>query len=120
MEVFKRESCIRGYHVYKAVWEPELGEELQCRRERVNAQDMYAIAVIKDTNVVGHLPRKISRICSLFIRRGGTLTCRVTGARKYSSDLQQGGMEIPCIIFFRGDPSEVKKLVKLFTRKQNI
>ena len=35
-----------------------------------NRHDPYAVTVKKDELVVGHLPRKISCICSIFIRRG--------------------------------------------------
>lgn len=116
MEEFQRES-FRGYHVYKDTWDAALGEELQCQRETGNASDFYAVAVQKDGNIVGHLPRKISRVCTLFMRRGGDITCQVTGGRKYSSDLPQGGMEIPCILNFKGEPKEVKKLIKLLCKK---
>ena len=54
---------------------------------RGNAVDAYAVAVIKDGTIVSHLPRRISRLCTLFIRRGGVIQCQVTGRRKYSSDL---------------------------------
>jgi len=53
-------SCIRGYHVYNAIWTASVGEELPCRREVTNAIDQYAVAVVKDSQVVGHLPLKIS------------------------------------------------------------
>ena len=36
----------------------------------------------------GHLPRKMSKVCSLFLRRGGSIRCKVTGSRRYSSDLR--------------------------------
>ena len=36
--------------------------------------DQYAVAVVKGSVVVGHLPKKLSHIYSLFIRRGGVLT----------------------------------------------
>ena len=67
--------------------------------------------------IVGHLPRKISRICTLFIRRGGAIHCRVTGRRKYSTDLPQGGVDIPCLLLFEGEAKEIKKLVKLISKK---
>ena len=50
-----------------------------------------------DIKTVGHIPRKISAICSIFIRRGGSIVCLVD---TYSSDLPQGGLEIPCILKF--------------------
>ena len=117
MDTFQKESCIRGYHIYRELWDAVVGEELECQREHSNATDMYAVAVIKDSTIVGHLPRKISRICTLFIRRGGVINCRVTGRRKYSTDLPQGGVEIPCLLLFKGEAKEIKKLVKLISRK---
>ena len=71
METFQMESCVRGYHVYKDLWEAVVGERLECQRERDNPSDTYAVAVKKGGIVVGYLPRKLSRLCALFIRRGG-------------------------------------------------
>jgi len=117
METFQKESCVRGYHIYRELWDAVVGEELECQRERGNATDMYAAAVFKDSIIVGHLPRKISRICTLFIRRGGAIHCRVTGRRKYSTDLPQGGVEIPCLLLSEGEAKEIKKRVKLLSKK---
>lgn len=63
-----------------------LGEELVCQRERGNASDAYAVyvAVIKSGVVVGHLPRKVSCIPALFIRREGVIRCQVIRGKKYS------------------------------------
>ena len=72
---FSVNSMVRGYHVYQEVWEVRIGEVLPCVREVGNRHDPYAIAVKKDELVVGHLPRKISCICSIFIRRGGKIYC---------------------------------------------
>ena len=98
MEESQKESCVRGCHTYKDIWNAALGDELQCQRETGNSSDLYAVAVLKDSTIVGHLHRKISRICMLSMRRGGTIACLVNGRRKYSADLPQGGMEIPCIL----------------------
>ena len=54
-----------------------INEELPCECEVHNAMDHYAVAVIRDDVVVGHLPKKISRICSLFLRSGGTIRVKV-------------------------------------------
>ena len=63
---------------------------------------------------VGHTPRVISTVCSVFIRRGGIIVCVVNGARQYSSDLPQGGLEVPCILTFRAsEEKECKKAKKL-------
>ena len=112
MEVCERNSCVHGYHIYKNIWDVVIGEELQCERELDNESDRYAVAVKKDGSIIGHLPRNISRACSLFIRRENFITCRVTGHRRYSANLPQGGREAPCILRFEGQVKEVAKLKK--------
>ena len=105
----ERECCVRGYHVYKNIWDASIGEELACQREPSNGVDRYAVVVIKDDAVVGHLPKKMARIYSLFLRRGGVIRCRVAGRRRYSADLPQGGLEIPCVLILEGKCKELKK-----------
>ena len=106
---FSIEAMVRGYHVYQSVWEAVNGEVLKCSQEIGNRSDPYAVAVIKSSGeaggrvTVGHVPRKIS-ICSIFIQRGGIIDCMVTGGRRYSADLAQGGLEIPCILTFYPAP----------------
>ena len=60
-----------------------IGEDLSCEREPLNLVDRYAIVVLKDDTIVGHIPKKISRICVLFIVRGGTIVCTPMGGRRY-------------------------------------
>ena len=83
-------SCIRGFREYQAIWEPINGKELYCCRENDNTSDPYAIGVMKGREVVGHVPRKISRMCAVFLRNGGIIKCTVSGSRCYSRDLPQG------------------------------
>ena len=104
---------MRGYHVYKDIWAAAVGEVLACRREPSNASDRYAIAVLKHGTIIGHLPRKISKMCSLFLRRGGSIRCTVTGSMRYSIDLPQGGLEIPCSLLFKANLKEINKLKRL-------
>ena len=91
-----------------------IGEILPCVREIGNCHDPYAIAVRKGGIVVRHLLRKISCICSIFIRRRGEIHCTVIDSRRYSADLAQGGMEIPCTLTFKiADKHESEKAHKL-------
>ena len=65
--------------------------------------------------IVGHTPRVISSVCSfLFIEVG--LQCVLNGVRQYSSDLPQGGLEVPCILTFQAsnkkEGKKAKKLIK--------
>ena len=45
-------------------------------------------------------------VSRFFLRRGGTISCEITGRRKYSHDLPQGGLEVPCVLTFKGDACE--------------
>ena len=118
---FETESCVRGYHIYQEHWSPVIGERLivNCEQEEGNAQDRYAVAIKIGRDTVGHVPRCISTLCSLFIRRGGTIFCVVTGRRRYSRDLPQGGMEIPCKYRFVGGGKEIKKVRSYITKPVN-
>ena len=115
METVEVDSCVRGHHIYNRIWTPTLGEELQCVTEDSNDKDPYAVAVMKRDDIVGHVPRRISAACSLFLRRGGMIDCIITASRRFSADLPQGGLEVPCTLKFKGEPKDVKKVIKLFT-----
>ena len=110
-------TVIRGHHIYKEVWMPSMGEVLQCEKEEGNSHDLYAVAVKKLDSIVGHVPRIILTLCHLFLSRGGSITCTVTGIRKYSDDLPQGGLEVPCLLTFRGDEPAIEKVRNLLHDK---
>ena len=76
-----------------SVWTPRIGEILLLRRQRDNLHDPFAVGVMKESTLVGHVPlsnRKciLSKVaCSGF--------CEVTGNR-----VNRGagfGLEVPCI-----------------------
>ena len=117
---FVVDSVIRGHHIYKAIWEPVNGEELNTKRETGNSHDPLAVAVTKllqeERRTVGHLPRRISPLCSAFLRRGGTIKCIVNGHRKYSEDLPQGGLEVPCQLLFSIESEPVCKKTEQLIR----
>ena len=59
---------IRGYHIYKEIWEASHGETFDCVRETGNRFDPFAVAVIsKDGKIIGHVPKLISAAASLFL-----------------------------------------------------
>ena len=73
------------------------------------------MAVLEDDTLVSHIPRKIFQICSLFLAMG--ITCTPIGGRRYSSDLPQEGLEIPCELVFTGKSKEIEKVKTLFAHK---
>ena len=86
-EHFCFESTVRGHHVYKRIWTPLIGELLQTVTETGNGHDKFAVAVKKDDDVVGHVPREISKVAWLFIQHGGEVTCEITSRRQRSGVL---------------------------------
>ena len=54
--VYEKESVVRDHHVYKVIWTPVIGEELEVRTEDDNDHDQHAVAVVKDGVVIGHMP----------------------------------------------------------------
>ena len=110
-------TAIRGYHVYRDVWTPEVHEEFACRQESDNEHDRFAIAIFTDgENVLGHLPREISRVSFYFLEHDGSITGKVTSKRRFCR--QRGGMEIPCEITFTGKKKHIEKL-KYFLEMHN-
>ena len=67
MEKFFERNYIHGYHVYKKVWSATVGEALVCEREPKLSSDRYTVAVKNEGTIIEHLPRKLSRVCSLFL-----------------------------------------------------
>jgi len=111
---FSMHMCVRGFHMYQDEWTPMLHETLSCCRELANVHNPFAIKVMKVGAIVGHLPKKISSTCSLLIMKGGVISCKMTDSnRKYSRDLAQGGLEIPCVITLQGTKELVDKVKKL-------
>ena len=104
MKEFEINSCVRGYHVYSSIWEISIGEQFECARETLNDSDRYAVAVIKDCY------NWTLRLCSLFLRRGGSIMCTVTTTRHYLADLSQGSLEVFCLLPFKAQPKEIRKL----------
>ena len=62
--IFSR--CVRGYHVHKDMWNPPVGETVNCKHQDGNPEDPYTITLQKDGVTVGHVPRTILCICTIF------------------------------------------------------
>jgi len=86
VELLKMEFAItfiaRGNHVYKDIWAAEIGSELPCFVEPHNREDCYVVAVMDSTSIVGHVSKKISYICYIFLLHSGLIICCVTGLKQ--------------------------------------
>ena len=45
-DVLRVKSFVRGYHEYKEIWEPNIGQEAMLMREPQNKWDSNAVAVV--------------------------------------------------------------------------
>ena len=99
LEKFTFDSAVREDHVYKVVWKPTVGEKLQADQEFGNEADKFAVKVVKNNEIFGHLPREYSQTLWYFIACGGKICVEVTGHRHHCKQLC-GGMEIPCRLVF--------------------
>ena len=62
--------------------EAVVGESLVCEIDPENASDRYTVTVKKEGTTIGHLPRKVSRVCLL-------LFATVRYYRMYSNRAQE-------------------------------
>ena len=85
---FELDGVIRGYHVYMDDWDARSVELPAAKVDLGNAHDVHAVALKLNGEVVGHVPKKMSRIFH-FLLRGGSIEAVVTGPRQYAFDLVQ-------------------------------
>ena len=43
---------------------------------------------------------------AMFLKKGGTITCVITGPRQYSRDIDKGGLDVPSKLIFSGPVKE--------------
>ena len=108
--------CIRDYHICNwAQWTAEIESILTIEPEKrpgALVEDRYAIAIISNNQTVGHVPKFLSKLTFFFLKHGGTLTVKVTGERRYSFDLAQGGMDIPAEFIYKSEKKELSDQMK--------
>ena len=92
-------AAVRGYHVFRNIWQPNLEDVLLCFHEIGNDFDFFSIKTCTSDEVtVGHLPREISRPTKFLIDRGAIVKSKITNSHYRRSPLLQGGLEIQCIV----------------------
>ena len=64
--LYVMESVVRGHHVYKRIWTPRVGEQLQLKHEEGDSNDVRAVAIAKGGIIVDHLPPELARTVCFF------------------------------------------------------
>ena len=102
----------RGWHYYgKNTWKrPKKDEIVFAEKESSKTaleHDPYSIAWKKKNkskitaDVVGHVPKEISRVLFFFKSRGGKVVGRVLDEKCYPSPIPKGGLEILLMVQFK-------------------
>lgn len=110
-------SVIRGYHVYKEDWVPNIGDSFGVEIKELNDHDRYAVAIVVHDRMTGHIPRELSKAVYYSIINNGCVQGIVTGRRKLST-IQMKGLEIPCIYEFSADKKKIQTLKKLLQKAE--
>ena len=74
------------------------------------------LQIWKDEEVVGHVPKALSKITSFFLKYDGNVVfCEVTGRRvNHGVGLR---MEVPCVYKFYGRQAHIKKLQEIVSKQ---
>ena len=103
---FEIDSFVKGYHEYKNIWTPKIGETLSTEREPGNLVDKYAVCVKKNNEIVGHLQlgkdAKFAKTVFYFLRADEYGSCDVLIKRKPVNLGDGDGMQVPCSLNFTG------------------
>ena len=119
-EEFEFECCVRGHHVYESNWDAKIGSKLKpSHKKRPSAlvEDKYAMVLKFYDTTVGHVPKFLSKITYFFLKLGGDLVVKITGQRRYSRDLDQGGMELPGTYVFTSTDAEMHAKLEMLVKE---
>ena len=120
----RRKIASRGWHVYgKTVWSnPRRGEFVFAEKENnpeALLADYHSVSWKRKfinrltADVVGHVPREISRVIWYFITHGGSVTGTVHSPAHYPSPIAQRGLEILLECEFKIDVTKMDLLKRL-------
>ena len=116
----KVECCVRWRHVYESNSDAKTRSKLKScheKRPRALVEDKYAMALKFNDTTIGHVPKFLSKITYFFLKLGGDLVVKITGQRRYSRDLDQGGMELPGTYVFTSTDAEMHAKLEMLVKE---
>ena len=100
------EFSMKEHHVYKDIWRPKQGEQLDALMEPDNRMGKFAVGVKINEKVMGHLKRSTSgmfvKTIFYFLRSDeySSAWAKVTGKRCNLGDVER--MQVPCKLSLSG------------------
>ena len=61
---------------------------------------------------MGHLSKFMSKLAHFLVKHAGKFRCEITGSKRYSSDLEQSGLEIPAKRMFKNSNERIIEEMK--------
>ena len=115
-----RVAAIIFIETYRNIWSPKLGQDLLVKQEVGNVHDPFAMSIGADIaekltsfDIVGHIPREISRFCHYFVNYGGAIEAKVRETIYIPSPISSGGLEIPILLIIKKGKSSSEVFEKL-------
>ena len=102
---FEFNEFITGYHVYKSTWVLFVNEQVFGEVQFDNDHDPNAVKLMKDSKVVGHIPRMFAKAMRLVLLVGGSVKACFTGK---PGNTRGNGQEVPCNYVVKGPAKQVK------------
>ena len=118
------ETFIKGHHVYKDIWTPKQGEQLDVLMEPDNRMDKFAVCVKINEQIVGHSKkgksRRFAKTIFYFMRSDAysSAWAKVTGKRCNLGDGE--GMQVLCKLSLSEQPKFVSLLRKELMKMKEI
>ena len=111
---YRAEAYVRGYHAYKDSWPTVVGQHLETRPEDDNPVDRFAVAVLIEDKIVGHLPKgklgRYAKTISYFLKARGRNSCTVIVTGNAVNLGDKMGMQVPCQLLFNGAEDHIRIL----------
>ena len=113
---------VSGHYIFKSYWDAPIVSMLSVKHEdhlQSLIHDKFSVALANNVLVtVDYLPRFMSKLVHVFIKYARDITFEVTISKTYSTDQEQGSLEVPTKITFCNSNEKItegikKKLVPL-------
>lgn len=124
LKEFEIDTYIKGHHVYKDIWTPEIGESLDVQLEPNNPVDKYAVCIRKSGNVVGHLKKgvtgRFAKTIFYFLKSDPYSKARTItlGPRCNLGDGE--GLQVPCKLKLVGQKKYIEVLRQELSKLKEI
>ena len=90
------------------------------KQEVGNVHDPFAMSIGADIpgklisfDIVGYIPREISRFCHYFVNYGGAFEAKVQETKYRPSPIPSGGLEIPILLIIKKGESSSEVFEKM-------